>query len=34
MALDVGFSGRLSEHVGIGMYESEVVALLLGQVRA
>ena len=34
MALDVGFSGRLSEHVGIGMYESEVVPLLLGQVRA
>ena len=34
MALDVGFSGGLSEHVGIGMYESEVVPLLLGQVRA
>ena len=34
MALDVSFGGRLSEHVGIDMYESEVVPLLLGQVRA
>ena len=34
MALDVGFGGRLSEHVRIGMDESEVVALLLGETRA
>jgi hypothetical protein len=34
MALDVGFGGRLSEHVGIGMDESEVVPLLLGEARA
>jgi hypothetical protein len=30
MALNVGFGGRLSEHVRIGMDESEVVTLLLG----
>ena len=34
VALDVGFGGRLSEHVRIGMDESEVVTLLLGEARA
>jgi hypothetical protein len=34
MALDVGFGGRLPEHVRIGMYESEIVTLLVGQARA
>ena len=34
MSLDVFFCGRLPEHVRIGMDESEVVALLLGQARA
>ncbi len=34
MALDVGFGGRLSEHVRIGMDESEVVPLLFGETRA
>jgi hypothetical protein len=34
MALDVGFGGRPSEYVRIGMYESEIVPLLLGEVRA
>jgi len=33
-ALDVSFGGRLSEHVGIGMDECEVVPLLLGEARA
>ncbi len=31
MALNVGLGGRLSEHVRIGMDESEVVSLLLGR---
>jgi hypothetical protein len=34
MALDVGFGGWLSEHVRIGMDESQIVALLLGEARA
>jgi hypothetical protein len=34
MTLDVGFGRRLSEHVGIGMDEGEIVTLLLGQARA
>jgi hypothetical protein len=34
MALDVGLGGRLSEHIRIGMDESEIVALLLGQAPA
>jgi hypothetical protein len=34
MALDVGLGGRLSEHLRIGMDESEIVTLLLGQGRA
>jgi hypothetical protein len=34
MALDIGFGGRLSENIGIGMDESEIVALLLGQAPA
>jgi hypothetical protein len=34
MTLDVGFGRRLSEPVGLGMDESEIVTLLLGQARA
>ena len=34
MALDVGFGGGPSEHVRVGMDESEVVPLLLGEARA
>jgi hypothetical protein len=30
MTLNVGFGGGLSEHVRIGMDESEVVTMLLG----
>ena len=34
VALDVGFGGRASEHVGIGMDEGQVMTLLLGEARA
>ena len=34
MALDVGFGGWASEHVGVGMDEGEVTPLLLGEARA
>jgi hypothetical protein len=34
MALNVGFGGRLCEHVRVGMDESEVMPLLLGEARA
>jgi hypothetical protein len=34
MALNVGLGGRLSENVRIGMDESEVMTLLLGEARA
>ena len=30
MALDVGFGGWTSEHVGVGMDEGQVMTLLLG----
>ena len=34
VALDVGFGGWASEHVGVGMDEGEVMTLLLGEARA
>ena len=34
VALDVGFGGWTSEHVGVGMDESQVITLLLGEARA
>ncbi|WP_348521912.1 hypothetical protein [Bradyrhizobium sp. BR13661] len=34
LALDVGFGGRLSEHVGVGKDEGQVMPLLLGEARA
>ena len=34
VALDVGFGGWASEHVGVGMDEGQVMTLLLGEVRA
>ena len=34
VTLDVGFGGWASEDVGVGMDESQVMTLLLGEVRA
>ena len=34
VALDVGFGGWTSEHVGVGMDEGQVMTLLLGEARA
>jgi hypothetical protein len=34
VALDVGFGGWSSEHVGVGMDEGQVMTLLLGEARA
>ena len=34
VVLDVGFGGWTSEHVGVGMDESQVITLLLGEARA
>jgi hypothetical protein len=34
MSLDIGLGGRLSEHMRLGMDESEIVTLLLGRSHA
>ena len=34
VALDVGFGGWASEHVGVGIDKGQVVPLLLGEARA